>query len=409
MAVVFQINSGVNIGSTGRIAEQIGKCCLAKGWESYIAYGRSSNPSESKTIKIGNNLDFFSHVFLSRCLDKHGLGSLRATKKLIKKIKEIKPDIVHLHNIHGYFINYVVLFRYLSKSELPVIWTLHDCWAFTGHCSYFSNIKCEKWKVGCEKCPKKKYYPKSMIIDRSKRNYFLKKNTYKSITNITLVVVSKWLASLVNESILSHFTLRIINNGVDVDAFLPSPNTALIREKYGIKNRHMLIGVATSWSISKGWDDYCSLSKVLPDNCVIVLIGLTRNQMRSLPVGIIGIERTENVKELASLYSTADIVLNLSYQETFGMTTVEGFSCGTPCIAYNTTASPDLITPETGLVVEPGNIEQLKCSIEEILRKGKIYYTHNCRRRAEELYNAKNQYQKYLQLYMELANKSTFC
>lgn len=402
MPVVLQINSVLNTGSTGRIVEQIGKFALSQAWESYIAYGRSSNLSVSNTIKIGSRLGFASHIILSRCMDKHGHGSIKATKELIEQIKAIKPDIVHLHNLHGYYINYEILFGYLSKSEVAVVWTLHDCWAFTGHCSYFSNIKCEKWKVICDKCPKRKNYPRSWFFDRSKKNFLDKKSIYSSISNLTIVPVSDWLGSLVKESILSNFPMRIINNGIDIDVFCPSSDIIATREKYGIKKKFMLLGVATSWSVGKGWDDYGSLNKILPENCIIVLVGLTKKQMEALPEGILGIIRTESVKELAELYSAADIVLNLSYQETFGMTTAEGFACGTPGIVYNSTASPELITPESGIIVDPGNINQLKDAIEVILRKGKDYYASNCRKRAEDMYNSAKQYEKYFKLYEEL-------
>lgn len=402
MSVVLQINSALNTGSTGRIAEQIGKFVISKGWESYIAFGRSNNSSESNTIKIGNKLDFVSHVIISRCLDRHGYGSVNATKILIEQIKDIKPDIVHLHNLHGYYINYETLFGYLSQSHIPVVWTLHDCWAFTGHCSYFSNINCEKWKVKCEECPKKMNYPRSWFFDRSTDNFFHKKKIYNSISNLTIVSVSSWLNSLVKESILKDFPNRVINNGVDLETFQPSYNIVSTREKYRIKKKYILLGVATSWSLGKGWNDYCSLNNVLPDDCVIILVGLKKKQIEALPEGIMGIERTESVKELADLYAAADIVLNLSYQETFGMTTAEGFACGTPGIVYNSTASPELISPETGLIVEPGNIEKLKNAIDEILRKGKNYYSTNCRKRAEEMYNANLQYAKYFKLYEDL-------
>jgi putative colanic acid biosynthesis glycosyltransferase len=402
MFKVLQINTALNTGSTGRIAEQIGKIAIDRGWESYIAYGRKGNESLSKSIKVGSEFDFYIHLFYTRLFDKHGLASIKATKKLIEDIIAIKPDIIHLHNLHGYYVNYELLFQFFKNSTIPVVWTLHDCWPFTGHCSYFSNISCEKWKVNCGKCPKKKNYPRSWFFDRSKYNFSLKKETYCLITNLTIVPVSHWLGSLVKESILSNFPMCVIHNGINNEDFKLTNDIIKIREKYCINHRHILLGVATSWSIGKGLKDYFKLATQLPENCVIVLVGLTKQQIQKLPNEIIGIERTESVKELAGLYSLADIVLNLSYQETFGMTTVEGFACGTPGIVYNLTASPELITPETGIVIEPGNISNLRNAIDEILSKGKEFYSSKCRERAEEMYSAKIQYEKYLALYEEL-------
>jgi glycosyltransferase involved in cell wall biosynthesis len=404
MPLLFQINSDVNTGSTGRIAEQIGQYALSKGWESYIAYGRTSNESASKTIKIGNELDVFLHGIQSRIFDNHGLGSVLATKTLITRINKINPDIIHLHNIHGYYINIPLLFEYLSKKGLPVVWTLHDCWAITGHCSYFSDIDCIKWKTECNHCPKKKNYPSSWFIDRSYKNFSLKRQLFTSLNNITIVAVSKWLEGIVQESYLAKYPINVIHNGIDTNAFYPLSNCSEIKRKYGIVKDFMLMGVATAWGSRKGLDDYIRLSRILSDEHAIVLVGLSKKQKELIPSTIIGIDRTESIKELAELYSAADIILNLSNQETFGMTTVEGFSCGTPSIAYNCTANPELITPETGIIVEPGNIEQLVKAIETIKSNKKEYYSANCRKLAEMFYDKENKYNEYLQLYEKVLN-----
>ncbi|MDO9155202.1 MAG: glycosyltransferase [Paludibacter sp.] len=402
MPTLFQINSGVNIGSTGRIVEQIGQYAKSNGWVSYVAYGRKNNNSKSNTIKIGNFIDFLIHILYSRIFDRHGLGSVKATKKLIKKILIINPDIIHLHNIHGYYINYQVLFEFLSGSDIPVVWTLHDCWSMTGHCSHFSNINCVKWKTSCHHCPKMKNYPTSLFIDRSFKNFKFKKELFNSVFRITIVTVSNWLDSLVKESYLSKIPLRVINNGIDLDVFYPLSDCADIKNKYGINQKFILLGVATAWSVGKGLNDYYKLREVLSNDYALVLVGLSKKQIKALHLNILGIERTENLTELSALYSASDIVLNLSYQETFGLTTVEGFACGTPGIVFNCTASPELITPETGKIVEPGNIGQLKQAIEEIRLNGKDFYSINCRKRAEDFYNKDNRYEEYIQLYDEL-------
>lgn len=402
MPTLLQINVSVNSGSTGRIAEQLGEYALSKGWESYIAYGRKCYSSKSKEIKIGNSLDLGYHVFKTRLSDRHGLGSVRATRIFLREIRKLNPDIIHLHNIHGYYINYQVLFEYLAENRSTVVWTLHDCWPITGHCSYFSDINCLKWKVECHYCPKKRKYPASIIIDRSRLNYRLKKHHFTSPGNMTIIAVSKWLGDLVKESYLGEYPLQIINNGIDLNVFYPLSDCGRIRSKLGIFDKHMLLGVASTWDSRKGLDDYVRLSRFLSDEYVIVLIGLSKKQIKALPPNIIGLERTESIKELAELYSAADIVLNLSRLETFGMTTVEGFACGTPGIVYNCTASPELITNETGLIVESGNIGELVESIKIITTNSKKHYTANCRMRAEKFYSKEHQFDVYMRLYNDL-------
>lgn len=402
MPTLLQINSVVNTGSTGRIAEQLGQFALSKGWRSYIAYGRRSNTSTSKTIRIGSKLDLTLHGIKSMVFDKHGLGSVNATQKFLQCISEVKPSLIHLHNLHGYYLNYKILFAYLLKANIPVVWTLHDCWSITGHCSYFSDINCIRFKTECYDCPKRKNYPASLFFDRSSNNYQFKRHLFTSIDNMTIVPVSIWLGGRVQESYLANYPMHVINNGIDINAFYPQSNSLEIRKKYGIGEKFMLLGVATSWSASKGLDDYSKLSQTISDEYTIVLLGLSKKQRRLLPNNVIGLGRTESIKELAELYSTANIVLNLSYQEAFGMTTVEGFACGTPGIVYNCTASPELITPETGLIVEPGNIGQLHKAIELIRFNGKDYYSASCRKQAEIYYNKQNQFNEYMKLYTNL-------
>lgn len=407
MKTLLQINVVVNKGSTGRIAEEIGQKAIAAGWESYIAYGRDDRPSQSHKIKIGSNWDMRCHGLQTRVLDNHSLcmSSRNATKKLVKQIEDIKPDIIHLHNLHGYYINIEVLFDYLATKDIPIVMTLHDCWSFAGHCSHYVSVGCEKWKTECYECPLKNSYPASYVIDNSRNNYRIKKRLFNSVNNLTIVPVSDWLEGEVNQSFLNKHDIKRIYNGVDTSVFKPQYNNTNVREKYNIGSKFMLMGVATSWSKSKGWDDYMELSKRLSDDEVIVLVGLTEKKLSQLPTNIIGIKRTDSTEELAELYSAADIVLSLSYQETFGLTSAEGMSCGTPSIVYNRTASPELITKDTGFVVEAGNIDQLKEAIAKIKQRGKAFYSANCRQRVEEYFNKDDRYQEYLELYDQLTDK----
>lgn len=404
MKTLLQINSVVNSGSTGRIAEEIGQTAIATGWESYIAYGRNDRPSKSELIKIGNDQDIILHGLQTRLFDRHGLGSKSATQDLVEKIEKIKPDIIHLHNIHGYYINIEILFKYLQNIGIPVVWTFHDCWPMTGHCSYFTFVGCEKWKTQCFSCPQKTDYPASWLIDRSEKNFNLKKKLFTSLPNVTLVPVSNWLSGILEESFLQNYPLKVIHNGINTEVFRPSTGT-VFRKKHCFENKFILLGVASVWSPRKGLKDFIALSKLLNNDYQIVLVGLTRKQMEQLPDSILGIERTESVEELAEIYSAVDIVLNLSYEETFGLTTVEGFACGTPGIVYNATASPELIDETTGFVVEPGDIEGLMKAINQIKEKGKQYYTVACVDRAHRLYRKEDRYREYIELYEQLIGK----
>lgn len=398
---IVQINTVINSGSTGRIAEEIGVKAIKAGWVSYIAYGRNDRPSDSKKIKIGNDWDIKWHGIQTRIFDSHGFASRRATSKFIEQLKVLKPSIVHLHNLHGYYLNLDLLFNYLANADVPVVWTLHDCWSFTGHCTYFSFVNCDKWKTHCHHCPQTNEYPESWFLDNSFNNFSLKHKLFTSVKNMTLVPVSNWLASIVNDSYLKNFPVKVINNGVDLDIFKPM-NTDVLSKELGIQDKFILLGVAFLWNERKGLNDFKDLSKNLNEDEIIIIVGLTKKQIQELPTNIIGLEKTENIQKLVHLYSLADVVLNLSVEETFGMTTVEGFACGTPGIVYNTTASPELITPDTGEIIEKHNMDQLRIAIDNIKYKGKIHYFNACIDRAKRLYNKDDRFEEYLELYENL-------
>jgi glycosyltransferase involved in cell wall biosynthesis len=404
MKKLLQIGIEVNSGSTGRIAEQIGIVALKNGWQSYITYARGFNPSKSITIKIGNYLNIYWHVLQTRLLGNHLKASTHATKQLIKHIEIIKPDIIQLHQLHGYYLNIEVLFNYLAVSNIPVVWTFHDCWAFTGHCAHFSIVNCNKWQAECFDCPQIHKYPKS-YIDRSKENFYLKEKLFNSIPDLTIVTVSDWLKGLVKQSFLKKHNVITIQNGVDTSKFYPHKDIDILRKKYGILNEKIVMGVGTIWTGSKGLCDYFKLREVLDKNISILLVGLNKKQIKRLPQGIIGIERTESLDELAQLYSLADIILCLSYQEAFGLTPIEGFACGTPAIVYNNTALPELITPEVGMVTETGNIKQLNDAIMKILERGKSQYSISCVERASKVFDISEKYHQYLALYEKLLSK----
>lgn len=406
MPILLQINVVANWGSTGRIAEEIGQVAMANGWKSYIAYGRRGTPqSKSQLIRIGTNWNILWHGFQSRLFDNHGRASKKATRKLINRIQEIKPDIIHLHNIHGYYVNYEILCEYLAKTDIPVVWTFHDCWTFTGHCAHFSYVKCNQWLDGCLKCTQKRTYPSSYLLCKASDNYQTKKKVFTSIPHLTIVPVSNWLGNLVKQSFWGKYPIYRIYNGVNTQVFKPKEQVDF-RKTIGVTKRYMLIGVATTWTSTKGLKDYYALREFLPeDEYAIVLIGLDKKQILDLPKGIKGVLRTNSVNELVSYYSAADIVLNLSYQETFGLTTVEGLACGTPGIAYNLTASPELISEETGFIVEPGDIMGVAHAVRIITTNGKQYYSAACRLRAEQCFNKAECWKEYVNLYQKLINE----
>ncbi|MDD4781851.1 MAG: glycosyltransferase [Tissierellia bacterium] len=398
---VLQINSVVNSGSTGRIAEEIGQTAISCGWKSYIAYGRNERTSKSKIIRIGNDLDIKLHGIQTRLFDRHGLTSKGATKKFIQEIKEIKPNIIHLHNIHGYYLNYEILFEYLIIANIPVVWTLHDCWPITGHCSYFSFVGCEKWKTECYKCPQKGEYPASWLIDRSRENYRLKKSMFIKLSNLTLIPVSNWLSEILKESFLQKYPTKVIHNGIDINVFRTATGMNF-RLKHNLQDKFILLGVANVWESRKGLKDFIELNKFLNDQFQIVLVGLNSKQINQLPDEIIGIERTESVEELVELYTNSDVFVNPTYEDNFPTTNLESLACGTPVITYKTGGSPEAIDESTGIVVEQGNMNKLVEAIYTIKKNGKQYYSDACVERAHRMYKKEDRYKEYIDLYESL-------
>ena len=401
MNTLLQINSVANTGSTGRIAEEIGLHAIQNGWNSYIAYGRNRTSSRSTLIQIGSERDVLLHGVQTRLLDRHGLGSRRATEQFIGQIREVKPDIIHLHNLHGYYLNIEVLFKYLAGSMIPVVWTLHDCWPVTGHCAHFDFIGCEKWKSGCHHCPQKKVYPASYLYDRSIKNYHLKKNLFNSVKNLTMVPVCEWLSAIIQQSYLSSFPSVVINNGVDTGIFKPCPHPGL-RARLGLQNVFIILGVAGNWSGRKGFGDFLQLANRLPENSKIVLAGLDHRRITSLPESILCIPRTENAAELAEYYSAADIFINPTWEDNFPTTNLESLACGTPVVTYNTGGSIEAVTEQTGFIVEKGDLQGLLDATEQVRSNGKNHYAKSCIDRAKQKYDSRARCQDYLDLYHKL-------
>ena len=394
---VLQINSVCGIGSTGRIATDLHNILLKQGHESYIAYGRDEPQNCDTAIKIGSKFDNYSHVTLTRISDRHGFGSKKVTREFIKEVERINPDIIHLHNIHGYYINIQILFEYLKKTDKPVIWTLHDCWSFTGHCSHFDFISCNKWETGCFKCPQKKEYPTSLILDNSENNYLMKKELFKGVKNLTIVTPSEWLAKLVKKSFLSEYAVKVINNGIDLNLFKPTESD--FKKKNNLTESFIILGVASGWSERKGFKHFMELSKRLKENEQIILVGLSEKQKKGLPANIIGITRTNNIKELAELYSLADVFLNPTLEDNFPTTNLEALACGTPVVTFNTGGSVESISSETGFIVTQGNMDQVVNSIRNVKLNGKGKYTEKCIERTALFYDNQKCFKEYINLF----------
>jgi glycosyltransferase involved in cell wall biosynthesis len=341
------------------------------------------------------------HGLKSRLLDQQGFGSVHATKALIKQIEEIQPDLIHLHNIHGYYINIEVLFDFLGQADIPVVWTFHDCWPFTGHCSYFDRFACEKWKTECHHCPNLKGYPQSWFVDNSRSNYRAKKALFNSVKDMVIVTPSRWLANHVSQSFLNNYPLKVIHNGIDLSMFKPV-GVDEIRLKYKIGGDKMILGVASTWDQRKGLVDFILLRRKLDRSIGIVLVGLNKQQINGLPAGITGLGRTESVTELAALYSAADVFVNPTYIDNFPTTNLEALACGTPVITYNTGGSPEAVDQTTGRVIEKGDVDGLADAVNQLLEMSDGL-SEFCRARAERLYDKDDRLYDYVELYERLS------
>lgn len=399
---ILMINVVCGIRSTGRICTDLAKTLEEQGHEVKIAYGRERVPSEFEkyAVRIGNNLDVRLHGVQARLADRAGFGSAYVTRRFVRWIEEYNPDVIHLHNIHGYYINVEILFNYLRTCGKKIIWTLHDCWAFTGHSAYCNAVNCNRWIEGCFDCPQRKAYPKS-FRDCSEKNWLRKKECFSNIPNMTIVTPSYWLAGLVEKSYLKGATVTTIHNGIDISCFhsdgslcgdkdLPSDKEDR-KNKYGMGGKIVLLGVASVWDEYKGYDTFLKLAEQLPEEFAIVLIGLSAQQTASLPEGILGIERTDSVEQLREIYSMADAFVNPTLEDNYPTTNMEAIACGTPVITYDTGGSKESVNQECGFVVEKGNLEQLK---EIILQKKYLQLSEN----KEAFQKQRQKFDKYLML-----------
>ena len=389
---VLEINSVCGTGSTGRIACQVADVVVQNGGEATVAYGRAyyEKGCNVPTYIIGSDTGVNIHAGLSRITDRQGFYSKGATRKLVEFIEDYNPDVIHLHNIHGYYLHLPTLFNFLALYDKPVVWTLHDCWAFTGHCAHFDYIGCDKWKTGCYQCPQKRKYPASFVLDQSRRNWIEKKELFTSIRDMTIVTPSQWLADLVKESFLQKYPVKVIHNGIDLSVFKPTPSTW--KEDHGI-NKPIVMACAAVWDQRKGFKDVLKIADLLPEY-QIVIVGISKNQADSLPEDIIGIQRTESVNELVQIYSAADVFINPTYEDNFPTTNLEALACGTPVVTYRSGGSPECIDESSGIVVTKGNINELAEEIKITIKKSRISFL-SCVQRASE-FNKDHKFLEYV-------------
>lgn len=357
------INVVAGSGSTGRIAAEQCRELQEQGHECVLAYGRWESNCEGVTIhRIGTSFDYRVHGLLTRLFDLHGFGSKRATRKFLHWVKEYDPDVIWLHNIHGYYLNIELLFDYLKTCGKTIRWTLHDCWAFTGHCSHFSYVGCEQWKTECSKCVQLKEYPKCIGISNVRQNFARKKQAFTGVPNLKLITPSQWLADRVGQSFLKEYPIEVVYNKVDTAVFKPTPSD--FRKKYGLQNKFIILGVASVWNERKGLKIFSELVERLDDRYAIVLVGVTKKQKAQIPKKILTFSHTENASELAKIYTAADLFVNPSVEETFGLTTLEALSCGTKSIVFRGTACEEVVKNTQGVAIEP-NIETLVETIRQ--------------------------------------------
>ena len=371
---LVQINTVCNM-STGHIMEKIQEAANKAGYDTLSLYGRRKGYTNLTCKKTSNVVSFILHVALTMLTDLHGLGSFFSTCKLISILRREKPNIIHLHNIHGYYLNYPLLFRYIKKEyKGKVFWTLHDSWPITGHCAFYL-ADCNKWKSGCFRCPHKHDYPISLLLDSSRLNYRFKRKAFTGVNNIRIIVPSEWLKSKVEQSFLKCYPVSIVHNGIDIEQFRPDSSQDIYKI-YGIpKNRKILLAVSSYWNERKGLKDLVEISKAMPAEYVLVVVGISSRQRELFSENVIGISKTENVSLLINIYTAAYIFINPSVEETFSMVTVEAMACGVPVIVLDTSAVKELVSEETGIVLHNHNaLDYLKTikGISMRMEAGKI-------------------------------------
>ncbi len=391
---ILEINQ-VNFGSTGHIMLQIADLATKKGHEVICSfYARRNKDKDQNCIYIGNKVSHNIHKKLYRKTGNNGCYSKISTWNFLRKVKKFDPDLIHIHNLHNCYINLPMLFDYIKKNNKKVVWTLHDCWSFTGQCPYFTAVGCEKWKTGCHDCEQINRYP-SCSVDRTDKMWNRKKEWFTGVQNLTIVTPSQWLADLVKQSFLKDYPVKVINNGINLDVFKPTESD--FRTKHNLEDKKIILGVASVWEVRKGLDVFIELSKRLDDRYKIVLVGTNDEVDKKLPEGIISIHRTSNQKELAELYTAADVFFIPTREDNFPTVNMESLACGTPVLTFNTGGSPEMVDEATGVVLINEDIASVEQAVISMCESGK-YSKEACTERAKQ-YDSGLKYNEYLSLF----------
>lgn len=369
---ILHINSVCGVTGTGHIVADLYEAATSRGHECRIAYGEhkyDNSPGSMRTMEIGALRDCRMHAILTRLWDMQGFGSRRATERFLEQVEQYGPDIIHLHNLHGYYMNIELLFQYLKRKKARVVWTLHDCWPFTGHCVHFQSVGCEKWKEGCHDCPQKRCYPASVGVDRSRENYRRKKELFTGLKDMTILVPSRWMEKQVRQSFLKDYEIRVVYNGIDLRTYRPQAGD--FRQRHGLEDRFVVLGVANVWVERKGLDTFLELAGQLDERYRVVLVGLSPEQIAGLPGEVLGLPRTDSAAELVRIYTAADVFVNPGREETFGLTVAEAMACGTWPIVYAGTACAEVVEQGIGETVS-GGVAELKAAIQAYREKGPV-------------------------------------
>ncbi|WP_346934838.1 glycosyltransferase [Clostridium sp.] len=396
---VLQINAVNGIKSTGRACTELADYLNKNGNEGYIAY--SGGPTYKKGYKIGTYIQIKLHGLFSRVFGLQGYFSMVSTKKLLNYIENLKPDVVHLGNLHGNYINLKLLLEYLAQKDIATVVTLHDCWFYTGKCTHYTIDECYKWQNSCGNCPRLKKDNSSWFFDCTRKMYNNKKEWFKRIPRLAITGVSDWITNEARNSYLSSAKiLTRIYNWIDLDVFKPA-KTEMLRDKLNLENKFIILGVASSWSNNKGLHKFIELSKALSKDMAIILVGNIDKKV-SLPKNIINIKETHNIDELVEYYSMADVFVNLSLEESFGKVTAEALACGTPVVVINSTANPELVGDRCGYIVDKDSMSKILEYILYIKNIGKKYYSEYCIEYAKNNFNMEDRLHDYVELYKKI-------
>lgn len=360
------INSVAGYGSTGRIVAETCRKLQEEGHECAIAWGRvKHNIDDIQNYQIGTKLDLYFHAIKTRVFDGEGFGSKRATKKLVKWIEQYNPDVIWLHNLHGYYVNIEILFDYIKSRKVKVIWSLHDCWTFTGHCTHFVVPQCDQWLEHCAYCCQTRRYPTCYFKGNAYGNFARKKEAFTGVEDLSIITPSRWLKNQVERGFLKEYPVEVRYNTIDTTVFQPTPSDFI--EQNNLQGKKIVLGVASIWEKRKGLYDFLKLAEKLDESYKIVMVGFKKNQIANLPDNIIGISRVNSEAKLAEIYTAADIYLNLTYEDTYPSTNLEAQACGTPCVTYATGGSVESVPTEN--VVKVGDIDALLERIYAICEK----------------------------------------